>query len=95
MAGGSLAASAAEKAPANGGGDEAEPAWPDAAAEAAFLAGVGEAGDAPAPPPAAAPEALPPVEELLAQIPAELRAALDELFRARFTRVMRAKPKTP
>ena len=33
----------------------------------------------------------PPLEELVQRIPAELRAALDELFRARFTRATRVR----
>jgi hypothetical protein len=41
----------------------------------------------------AAPSDLPPLEELVQRIPAELRATLDELFRARFTRATRAAPK--
>jgi len=65
----------------------------------AYLSGVREEVPVVAPPaveaaaPPAPSEALPPVEELAARIPAEVRETLDELFRARFTRVMRAKPK--
>jgi hypothetical protein len=36
---------------------------------------------------------LPPLDELVARIPAEVRATLDELFRARFTRATRIKEK--
>jgi hypothetical protein len=49
--------------------------------------------DAGPPAEAAAEAGLPPLEELVARIPAEVRTALDELFRARFTGVIRATPK--
>jgi hypothetical protein len=80
-------------------GEEAEANWPTATEEAAFLNGPREEINLPVPSheaarsPAAETEAVPPVEELIQQIPAEVRATLDELFRARFNRVMRAKPK--
>ena len=35
------------------------------------------------------PDELPPVEELVGKIPAETRALLDDLFRAKFTTVRR------
>ena len=75
--------------------------WPDEAAETAFLAQArfGEQREAPAPlelhAPMPAPEApvekekLPSLEELLPRIPAEVMAALDEHFRAKFTTVRR------
>jgi hypothetical protein len=71
---------------------EAAP-WPTEADEAAFQA---EAG--PALPPAvgreeAPPRALPALDELVARVPAETRAALDDLFRAKFTAVRRVSPK--
>jgi len=68
--------------------------WPGETEEAAFLAGVREEGNSGPPAPSGAPaaaenETAPPVEELLRQIPKELLSTLDELFRARFTRVAR------
>ncbi len=71
------------------------PAWPDDAAEAAFLAENTRAGDAER---AASREAdtddaddagasLPTLETLMARIPRETREVLDELFRARFVAV--------
>lgn len=51
----------------------------------------------PATPPAATEELdagpLPPLDELVKRIPAEARAAMDELFRAKFVAVRRV-PKT-
>lgn len=74
--------------------EPATPALPDEAEEAAYLAG---ANDQEAAAPAATPvveleaqASLPPLEELVRRIPADVRAALDELFRARFTGVKRA-----
>ena len=37
--------------------------------------------------------ALPPLEELVQKLPAELRATLDDLFRAKFVKVMRVRKK--
>lgn len=43
--------------------------------------------------PAGSPSpALPPIEELAARVPQELRETLDELFRARFVKVRRVPP---
>jgi len=56
------------------------PTEPDAVPAPSAAAPSGDAG-------------LPPLEELVARIPAEVRAALDDLFRARFTGVTRASPK--
>ena len=76
---------------------EAAP-WPTEADEAAFQAAArAEAGPAlpaavgrdEAPP----PRALPALDELVARVPAETRAALDDLFRAKFTAVRRVSPK--
>jgi len=73
-----------------GANQSAEANSPAEAEEAVFLSGVREEADsAPPGPPAADHESLPPVEELVRQIPEALRATLDELFRARFTRVTR------
>ncbi len=69
------------------------PIGPSAGEEAAFLA-TEQAGSPPLLAPAAretpvADRKLPPLETLVARIPAETRAALDELFRAKFTTVRR------
>lgn len=72
------------------------PVWPGEDDEASFLADR-RAGDEapPALPPglsAEAPEAaedLPSLDALVARVPAPLRAALDDLFRAKFTRARR------
>jgi hypothetical protein len=93
-------APAAAPVPAAEAGEDSEANWPSATEEAAFLSGPREEITLPVPPPETArsspaeTEPVPPVEELIKQIPAEVRAVLDELFRARFNRVMRAKPKT-
>ncbi len=72
---------------------EAAP-WPSEADEAAFQAEArSQAG--PALPAAVAreeappPRALPALDGLVARVPAEARAALDDLFRAKFTGVRR------
>ncbi len=82
----------------SGAEDEAAPAWPSESEEAAFLAETG-APDKEAVP-TAAPRAeinaqpdLPPLDDLVGRIPAEVRATLDELFRARFIGVKRASEK--
>jgi hypothetical protein len=74
-------------------------AWPDESAEAAMLSELRTRGEAAKP--AAAVEAieetdpknLPPVDSLVGRIPAGIRETLDDLFRARFVRVVRV-PKT-
>jgi hypothetical protein len=74
-----------------------EPGWPDDSAEAAFLADRPEA-DPPAAPaetgPGAVPEGdpLPPLDGLVQRVPENVRAALDDLFRAKFTGVRRLPP---
>ncbi len=63
---------------------------PTAEDEAAFLAEQGEAVPVPritAEPVAAEP--LPPLDELVARIPAEARQLMEELFRAKFVTVKR------
>jgi hypothetical protein len=73
------------------------PLWPDDAAESSFRAEARERGEnvAPAAPRAETPEsaddpkALPPLDALVQRIPAEVREALEDLFRARFTGVKR------
>jgi len=69
-----------------------ETRWPDEAAESAMGAElrVRDAGPAvTAPSPAGGAANLPPMDTLIAQISAETRAVLDELFRAKFTTVRR------
>lgn len=78
--------------------EEAAPPELDEAAEAAFLAEARERGEIVAPPKAAEteereepldPKALPPLNELVEQIPVEVREVLEDLFRARFVTVKR------
>ena len=65
----------------------------DEAAEAEFLAGAKERGEVVVPKPAAEveetvnPKQLPPLDELVAKIPAEVKEVLEDLFRARWTTV--------
>ncbi len=70
--------------------------WPDESAEAAFWAEARERGEvrpgreeSEAEPAAETTTALPPLDGLVDRVPAEVKAALDELFRARFVRVTR------
>jgi hypothetical protein len=73
--------------------EDSPPSLPTEAEEAAFLAeDRRDAGSPVAPPPVetAAAVGLPPLDDLVRRIPADVRAALDELFRARFTTVKRA-----
>ena len=69
--------------------------WPDESAESAFLSEQKESGV-----PVAAVTAteaseetdgkpLPPLDELVKKIPADIRATMDELFRAKFVSVKR------
>ena len=69
-------------------------AWPDESTEAAILSELREKGEAVKPVAAVEveevdPKALPPLDELLKRIPAEVRETLDDLFRAKFVRVVR------
>jgi hypothetical protein len=74
--------------------------WPDESIESAFLAEARERGET-LPPKRAdsdSPEevdlkSLPPLDELVKRIPAEVRETLDELFRARFVTVKRVPKK--
>ncbi len=83
---------AASEAPAAG---EA-PVWPGEADEASFFADSRARGEVlpalPTVPPAQeldpGPD-LPPLDALVARVPAPLREALDDLFRAKFTRARR------
>lgn len=82
-------------APVSAAAPGEDSAWPDAGAESAYLAEARSRGEVPAPPPKveAAEESdatpLPPVEQLVARVPAEVRELLDDLFRARFVRSTR------
>ncbi|MGH7946182.1 MAG: hypothetical protein ACREH8_02370 [Opitutaceae bacterium] len=76
--------------------DEASLSWPDEAAESSFRAEArerGETGVATKPQDeradASDSHSLPPLEELVLRIPAEIREALEDLFRAKFTEVRR------
>ncbi len=80
------------------GEEESGPNWPGDADEVSFLAESRNRGesDLTAPPPKSDREVedretLPPLEAQVARVPAELRATLDDLFRAKFTRVTRVK----
>jgi hypothetical protein len=73
------------------------PPWPGDSDEASFLADARARGEPPVPLAAAeeemaAPGELPALEPLVARVPAEVREALDDLFRAKFTRVQRVSP---
>ncbi len=76
------------------------PTWPDDAVESAFLAEAKERGEPVAPPRAAdeaeaddEPKAMPPIADLVGKIPPEVREALEDLFRAKFVRVVRVPKK--
>jgi len=82
------------------GEDASVPIWPDASAESAFLAEARQRGEtlAPAKPRQDVTEEsdsgpLPPLNELVERIPPEVREALDDLFRAKFTNVRRVPSK--
>jgi hypothetical protein len=77
-------------------GDGASPHWPDDSAESAFLSEARERGE-PVVPKVTSKESaddreagpLPGLDELVERIPLEVREALDDLFRAKFTTVRR------
>jgi len=81
--------------------ENAEPPLPGEEAEAAFLAEAHERGEDVASVAAALAAAesedekgaLPPLEELVQRLPAELRDTLDDLFRAKFVKVIRVRKK--
>jgi hypothetical protein len=83
-------------APASSGDGKNETTWPDDSAESSFLADARARGE-PVVAKIAAEEsaeetdsgALPTLNELVERIPAEVRDALDDLFRARFVNVKR------
>lgn len=73
------------------------PAWPDDAAESAFLAEARDRGEVVKPARAtedaaeehADAKALPSLDALVNRIPAEVRDTLEDLFRAKFVKVQR------
>lgn len=74
--------------------------WPDEAAESAMVSELRARGEAVVPSPPAAESVeetdsrpLPPLNELVQKIPAEVRDALEDLFRARFVTVKRVPKK--
>ncbi len=76
---------------------EADAPWPGMADEASFLADQRVQGNVPPAAPASEPtdlSPLPSLEELVQRIPAEARAALDDLFRAKFSGVRRVSKKS-
>ncbi len=79
--------------------DDAPVSWPDDAAESSFIAEAKQRGEPVKASTAAAEiidekdtKSLPPMADLLARITPEVREALEELFRAKFT-VVRRTPK--
>jgi hypothetical protein len=87
-----LAASGAGPADAPAAPDDGE--WPDESDESEFLSAAGARGGSPAPgagrsAPPIVGERLPPLEELVARVPSDIRGILDDLFRAKFTGVRR------
>jgi len=83
-------AALAAGAPAAAPSDETE--WPDESAEASFLSEAAARGDAPARPAdgnaaLVVGDKLPPLDELVARVPADVLGLLDDLFRAKFTGV--------
>ena len=76
--------------------EEGASIWPDEAAESAFLAEARDRGEvvaAPKPKEESTEDSdakpLPPLDELVQRIPAEVRDTLEDLFRARFVAVKR------
>jgi hypothetical protein len=94
-----VAVAQAEPTAANGPVDESAP-WPGTTDEASFLADQRVQGVAVSVAPAGLANEptdlspLPSLEELVQRIPAEARAALDDLFRAKFTGVRRVSKKS-
>jgi hypothetical protein len=97
-----VAASVAEAVPANEmspsapSDEEAGVSWPDDTAESSYLAEARQRGEMPVPATSNAqekedadPKALPSLDELVERIPAGVREVLDDLFRAKFTKVRR------
>ena len=80
--------------------DAASNVWPEESAESAVLAEARERGEPVVVPKPeaksgdeAAPGVLPPLNELVQRIPAEVREALEDLFRAKFVAVRRVPEK--
>jgi hypothetical protein len=78
--------------------DEIAP-WPGDTDEATFLSEARTRGDDPVLPAVVRPAEemvptgeLPPLDQLVARVPAPVRAALEDLFRAKFVRVRRVSP---
>jgi hypothetical protein len=76
--------------------EESAAIWPDESAESSFLAEARSRGESVTPPKPkeemaddADTKPLPPLNELVDRIPAEVRDALEDLFRARFVKVKR------
>lgn len=79
---------------------ESAPNWPDEAAESAMVSELRSRGEVVASSPSAGEVAeetdsrpLPPLNDLVQKIPAEVRDALEDLFRARFVTVKRVSKK--
>jgi hypothetical protein len=75
--------------------EEAE--WPDEGDEAEFLSEAGNRGqqaepDAGRPSAPVIGEKLPPLDDLVARVPENIRVILDDLFRAKFTGVRKFTP---
>jgi hypothetical protein len=79
--------------------ESAPPSWPDEAAESAMVSELRGRGEVIVPSPAAEAVdesdsgALPPLNELVQKIPADVREVLEDLFRARFVTVKRVPKK--
>lgn len=84
--------------------DEEGPVWPDEAAESAMRAEVSERGETlssksareaaeAAAETAAEKKNLPPLDDLINRIPADVRDTLEDLFRVKFTKVARTPKK--
>ena len=94
VTGPALAGPALEGAAHTGEADptDAGAVWPDESAESAFLSERNSEVDSAARAPIAqVPESdpLPPLDALVSRIPAEVRAAVEELFRGKFLEVRR------
>jgi hypothetical protein len=82
---------------------EQSSAWPDEAAESVMVSELRARGEMAAPSASSAPPgeareetesgALPPLDELVQKIPADVRDTLEELFRAKFVTVKRVPKK--
>ena len=74
-------------------------AWPDESAESAMLTELRSRGESVVPAAAVEPleeietKALPPLDQLVQRIPADVREVLDDLFRVKFTTVRRVPAK--